>query len=92
MAVVTGNDWKLTAADSNTAIWTGRIKLTSIRWSKYNGQPDVCVLTDTLGRDVYNENAITSLEPLSTTYGEGKWIDGLSAGTISSGEVLVSIL
>jgi hypothetical protein len=92
MATITSTDWALTVADNGTTIWTGKAKVTSIRWSKYNGVPDVCVLLDSAGRDVFNENALATLEPIATTYGEGKWIDGLKVTTISSGEVIVSIL
>lgn len=93
MATLSGNDWELAPADvSTTALWTGRIKVTSIRWVGYNGIPDTAVLTDSAGRNIFNEKALATLEPLSTTYGEGKWIDGLVCKTLASGNVYVSIL
>lgn len=92
MATITGTDWKLTSADNGTTIWTGKAKVTGIAWSNYNGLPDVCVLTDSAGRDVFNQNAVAALTSITPNYGEAKWVDGLKVTTISSGEVIVSIL
>lgn len=86
----TGRVWTVPAADVGV-VFDGMVKVSSFTFTGYTAETDTCVVKDRTGRVLWQANGAADLSPVTSGFAVPIWVEGITADTIDSGELHVTI-